>query len=321
MIIPDTWQFQGVTFGFFPVQTSMKTTHISLPLLASLMVPFTSLTAQTTKDGTRLEWRNDLTVIPNTISVNKVEYPAHTISIFEAEAGTAIDLWKADYTPISTGFTGKPLRATNVRLPQLSEQPIVVIAEASTEKKAGLSKLTLAFMANDSTPLADNGQQTGVVRDLAVKLNKAVVQAQIDRYQKDLDKVSEKHGSSQADVTKAQSKVTKTNSDLEKVKSKRSRIEQNNAKLHGEIAGLEKKFALSNDPKDLKKLTKARGNLAKNESDQAKLMTQEAKLQGTANKHQSTVESHTAKAGDHAESKEDLMKIVSELKRKQDQIR
>lgn len=299
----------------------MKPTHSIAIGAFALLAPLLTIQAQTTKDGTRLEWRNELTVVPNTIKVNKVEHPGHTISIFEADASTALDLWKADYTPISTGITGKPLRALNVRLPEVSEQPIVVFAAASTEKKAGLAKLTLAFMENDSTPLADNGAQAAAARELAVRLNKAVVQRQIDRYQKELDKVSEKHGGSQADVAKAQSKVTKANNALEKAKAKRAKIEQNNARLHGEIAGLERKFALSNDPKDLKKLTKVRSKLAKNESGQAKLMAQEAKLQGTANKHQSSAQSHSSKADSHAESKEGLTRIVSELKRKQDNIR
>lgn len=294
---------------------------INPALGALLLLAPLSIHAQTTQDGTQLEWRREITVVPTTMSVNKVDMPAHQISVFEADASTAIDLWKADYTPISSGISGKPLRATNVRLPQLAEEPIVVVAEASTEKKAGLAKLTLAFLANDSTPLPDNGQQAAVMRELAVRLNKALVQTQIDRYQKQLDKMSEKVGNIQADVAKTRGKVTKTNSELEKVKSKRSKVERENAQLHGEITGLEKKFALSNDAKDLKKLTKVRSKLAKNESAQAKLMVQEAKLQGTLNKHQSTLDSQTAKAGVQTESKDDLIKIVAELKRKRDNIR
>ena len=58
-----------------------------------------------------------------------------------------------------------------------------------------------------------------------------------------------------------------------------SKLQANNAKVHGEITGLEKKFAITNDPKDLQKLTKARQKLTKGESDLAKAMKSESKAQ------------------------------------------
>lgn len=259
--------------------------------------------------------------MPGTITVNKVEYPAHTITVFETDASTALDLLKVDYTPIAASIGGKPMKVSGARLTQISEEPVEVIVEASTEKKANLARLTMAFMANDTVSLEDNGEQEKLMHGLAVRLNKAVVQAQIDRYQKDLDKAADKLGGTEEDVTKAQKNLGKANSDLQKTKAKRGKVEADNAKVHGNISGLEKKFALSNDPKDLQKLTKARQKLAKNETSQAKLMQQEAKIQGNINKHQGTLDSHSKKAEGQAESKEDLLKIIAELKRKQDNIR
>lgn len=296
----------------------------TLPLLTTISLLSCSMMVNaqsSTKDGTSLEWRHELKVVQGTITVNKVEYPAHTITLFEADANKALELWKADHTPISASIGSRPLKASGARIPQLAEDPIVVLAEASTEKKAGLAKLTLAFLRNDSTSLEDNGEQEKLMHALAVRLNKAVVQGQIDRYQRDLDKTSDKLGSTEDDVAKARKNLTKANSDLEKVKAKRGKIEADNAKVHGNISGLERKFALSNDPKDLQKLTKARQKLAKNEGTQAKLMQQEAKVQGNINKHQGTLDAHSKKAAGQAESKEDLQRIIAELKRKQDSIR
>lgn len=289
-----------------------------LPLLANVFF-HTSVHAQTTKDGTRLAWDQRIAVTQGTITVDKKEHPAHTITVFEADAGTAIDLWRKELTPVSAAITNKPLRATGVRLPQLSEEPLIVLADGTTEKKAGVARLSLAFLVNDSTPLEADAEK--YMHDLAVRLNKAVVQGQIDRYQKDLDKTGDKLASSAKDKAKAESNVAKASRDLEKLKSKRGKIQADNAKIHGNITGLEKKFALTNDPKDLQRLTKARSSLAKNEGSLAKLMQQEAKVQGNLNKHQSTLEKHSSKAGDHQESKEDLQRIISELKRKQDHIR
>lgn len=289
-------------------------------LVAALLMHLTGQ-AQTTKDGTQLQWKHQLQVVPGTITVSKASYPAQTISVFETDERGLLELWRAEYAPISAGISGKPLKATAVQIPQLAEAPLTVYADASTDKKAKLTKLTLAFMLNDTTVLEDNGEQATLMRELAVRLNRSVVQGQIDRYQKELDKVGDKLGSAQSDVAKSQGKLTKSNSELEKLKGRRAKLERDNARVHGDVAGLEKKFALSNDPKDLQRLTKARQKLAKNESDMAKLMQQEAKVQGNINKQQSTLESQTKKAGTQAESKEDLQRIVAELKRKLDNIR
>lgn len=290
-------------------------------LMAHALLGSIGLHAQTTKDGTALAWNHELVVVPGTITVNEVAHPAHTISVFETDEKTLLDLWKTDYTPIAAAVTSRPWKATDVRLPQLAEAPLLVYAETSTDKKAKLVKLTLAFMQNDSTPLADNGEQEKVMRDLAVRLNKAVVQSQIDRYQADLDKVADKLGDSQSDVAKAQKNAGKAGDDLEKAKAKRAKLERESARLQGDIAGLEKRFGMSNDPKDLKKLTKAREQLARNEREQAKLMKQESKAQGAINKHQGSLEKHDERASEHAESKEDLQRIIAELKRKLDSIR
>lgn len=290
-------------------------------LFATAILSTTRVHAQTTKDGTQLHWKHQLQVVSGTITVEKTSYPGHSISVFETDEKGLLDLWRAEYSPISASISSKPLKASGVQIPQLAEGPITVYAIANADKKARLTKLTLAFMLNDTTVLEDNGQQAALMRDLAVRLNRSVVQAQIDRYQKELDKVGDKLGSAQSDVAKSESKLTKSNSELEKLKSRRAKLERDNARVHGDVAGLEKKFALSNDPKDLQRLTKARQKLAKNESDMAKLMQQEAKLQGNINKQQGTLESQAKKADTQTESKEDLMRIVSELKRKLDNIR
>lgn len=300
----------------------MKQTTISLLTVPAFLFASGVCMAQaSTKDGTALAWNQDLAVVQGTISVNKVDFPAHTITVFETDASTALELLKTDYTPIAASIGGKPMKVSGARLTQISEEPVSVFVEATTEKKANLARLTLAFMASDTESLKDNGEQEKLMHGLAVRLNKAVVQTQIDRYQKDLDKASDKLGGTEGDVAKAQKNLTKASGDLQKTKAKRGKIEADNAKVHGNISGLERKFALSNDPKDLQKLTKTRQKLAKNETSQAKLMQQEAKTQATINKHQGTLDSSSKQAEGQAESKEDLLRIIAELKRKQDNIR
>ncbi len=302
--------------------STMKQTAISLLSIPAFLFPSMDGHAQTTtKDGTSLVWDHELAVVKDSLSANGTKYPAHTITVFEADANAALELLKLDYTPIATSIGGKPMKVSGARLTQISEAPVTVLIEANTQKKADLTRLTVAFMSNDSTPLADNGEQESLLQGLAVRLNKAVVQGQIDRYQKELDKTTEKLGSAQDDVAKAQKNLSKSNANLESAKSKRAKLERESANLQGDISGLERKFALSNDPKDLQKLTKAREKLARTERSQAKLMQQEAKAQGSINKQQDAADKYDSKAGERSESKEELQRVIAELKRKQDSIR
>ena len=83
----------------------------------------------------------------------------------------------------------------------------------------------------------------------------------------------------------------------------------------------EKKFALSNDPKDLKRLTTARQRLSKIEQAIAKEMNREAKAQGMVNKLQGSLTGTEGAMQERSESKEEVQRIIRELKRKQEQIR
>jgi hypothetical protein len=300
----------------------MKTASL-VPIAALCMLAATGAQAQTTRDGTALTWNREIAVVDNSITVGSLAFPAHSITVFESDAGTVLDLWKNEYRPIASTITGsKILKAVNAHIAQLSDEPVLVLAEAVTEKKAGSARLTIAFLANDSTGLAnEDGRQQRYLRDLAVKFNKAIVQAQIDRYQADLDKAQGKLSGTQDKKAKAQGNVAKANKSLDKTKSKRAKLQRDNAAIHGKISGLEKKFALSNDPKDLKRLTKERQSLAKNERNMAKLLQQESKAQSDLSKHQSAVDKAAGTEQGQLESKEELMRIISELKRKQDAIR
>lgn len=282
----------------------------------------TLLSAQTgkTREGYSLQWDRTIAVVRDTLQNGAFKLPAWTIAVHEAEANDVMGWWMADMQAVSTAVTkGKPAKAMGLRLPQLPDAAMAAAA-VNAEKKADLVKLTVAFAANDSTATAGTEGQEEYMRALAVKYNRAVVAAQIEAYEKQLGKAGDKLTDTKGDVTKSQSRITKSNSQLEKIKTKRGKIQRDNAKLSGDIAGHEKKFALSNDPKDLQKLTKAREKLAKGESALAKLMQQEAKVQADIAKEQGRLETRTNKAEESSAAKEDLQRLLEALRRKHDNI-
>lgn len=296
----------------------MRTT---LLLSSALLLSLTGA-AQTTKEGHALLWSNTITVVPDTLINGKYKLPAHTITVFESDGGAAFDMWRAEYKPMSQEITGsKPAKAIGVTQPSVAPSPLMLLVNTSTDKKGGLGRLTIAFAKNDSTPIDDQAIAEKAMRDMAVKYNKAVVQAQITAKEKSLDKATGKQESAQADAAKLDKKSAKANSDLKKIKSKQGKIQANNAKLSGEIAGLEKKFQMTNDPKDLSKLAKLRSKLTDGESNLAKLMSNEAKMQGNLNKIEGDKPDAAKQEALRTQTREEIQKEVEQLKRKQNDIR
>lgn len=290
--------------------------------LAGALLFGTNTHAQTTKEGIALLWSNTITVVPDTLVNGKHKLPAHTITLFESDGSAALDMWRAEYKAISQGITGsKPAIASGVTQPAVAATPLTVLANAITDKKAGIGRLMVAFGVNDSTPIAEQMAAATLMRDLAVKWNKAVVQAQITAKEKSLDKATGKQESAQADAAKLDKKSVKANNDLKKIKAKQGKIQAGNAKLGGEIAGLEKKFQLTNDPKDLAKLAKLRSKLTSGEADLAKLMSSEAKLQGNLNKIEGNKPDAAKEEALRTQTREAVEKEVEQLKRKLNDIR
>jgi hypothetical protein len=296
---------------------------LSIASLILAAAPFLDIHAQAkTKEGFATTWDHPITVVPDSLTNGKHKLPAYTIAVFETDANDVLDQWKADMKALSMEVTGsKPAKASGVMLTSVSEAPTNMLVTTTTEKKADMVRMTVAFVLTDSTAAPADPRQESYLRSLGVKYNKAVVQTQIDSYQKMLDKAGDKLTSAQGDEAKTQQNLSKANSNLEKLKAKRAKVMAANAEISGDIAGLEKKFALTNDPKDLQKLTKSREKLAKGESSVAKLMQSEAKMQGTVNKYQQQLPDRAADQQEITQSKEELTNTLNALKRKQDSIR
>lgn len=296
--------------------------RISIPALA-LALSGSSLHAQEkTKEGFLLGWDNTITVVPDTLVNGMHKLPAYTVTVFESDGGAAMDLWKVAMKPRCREVTGsKPVKAVGAALTLVSASPVLVLAESSTDKKAGIGKLKLAFAENDSTPVANSEGARAQAHAMALELNKARVQGQIDVYTKLLGKAADKAEGAQAEVAKNDKALSKANAQLAKAKKEVSKAQASNAKLHGDITGLEKKFAVTNDPKDLQKLTKARSKLAKGESSLAKAMKSESKAQDAVNKYQGKAPDRAQAHAERAETKQELEAIKAKLERKLDAIR
>ena len=293
-------------------------TYRSTLLISALLIT-APLVAQ---KGISLEWNKTITAIPDSITNGTHRLGAFTVQVYEIDADDLMTMWSNDFKAISQKVeTGKPAKALGAVFTAVNAGPILVLAQTATEKKAGLSKLTIAFAQTDSTPLVDCSACKQAATDLAVKYNKAVVQGQVSAQEAIVAKATGKLADANDDEAKQSGKVTQANTDLQKLKAKMGKIQKDNAKVQGDIAGLEARLQVRTTPKDQEKLAKARGKLASGESALAKLMQQEAKLQGNLNKYQDNLKGTAADQEERTGTKEEEQAKLDALKRKMDNIR
>ena len=298
----------------------MKFMH-TLPALVFVLASSATLQAQTAlKDGTSLQWDKQINVGADSLRNDSVTVPAFSVPVYEAGASQVADLLKKAIPGASFKKQGDLLKAAGASFASTGS-PMDVLAKVVQDKKAGVSNLSLAFLQpGTSNPVQSTAMQAAV-RELGVGLNKSVVQAQVDEWKKKLGKADSKTASATKDQDKAQGKLNKAQAQLEKTAKEKSKLQNEHAILQKEIDLENQKWTLSQDPKDLKRLTKARAKIQKNEAKMAKEMDTEAKTQKDLTKSsESLPEAQKAKEA-KAAAQAEVQRTVDALQRKLESIR
>ncbi len=298
----------------------MKFMH-ALPAIALVLAGSTALRAQTAlKDGTLLQWDKQINVGADSLRNDSVNVPALNVPVYEASASQVVDLLKKAIPGAAFKKQGDVLKAAGASF-AATGSPMDVLAKVVQDKKAGVSNLSLAFLQpGTSNPVQSTALQAAV-RELGVGLNKSVVQAQVDEWKKKLGKADSKTESATKDQDKAQGKLNKAQAQLEKTAKEKSKLQNEHAILQKEIDLENQKWTLSQDPKDLKRLTKARAKIQKNEAKMAKVMDTEAKTQKDLTKSsESLPEAQKAKEA-KAAAQAEVQRTVDALQRKLESIR
>ena len=301
--------------------------HFRRPAVLGLSIVFlclmTSVPAQDrTESGYTLNWTGELRVEPGTISNGKWSLAGHSIPVYEADGKDALDLWKKEYKPYGADFSGsKPTKALHVLVPALSSAPILVLAHATDGAKRGPARLTLAFCANDSTPLETTGDVEQVMHELAVRLNRAVIQPQVDEQQKVVDRYADKLAGAQKDQAQAERKAANANDDLEDAKRDKSKVGDKQAEQQQEVVKLQKRYNKSGDADDLRRLTKAQAELADLQERMSRELKDEQRAQKDANKRQDDVPDAEKDQIEYQKAKEKAISELEALKRKLEAVR
>ena len=265
----------------------MKLQQFALFTLLSLNPGFRAMSQQKSSDGHALEWKHTLEEQPAQLSVNKHMLSGWSFPVYECSRGEAMQLWKKHMAAQgATVKSNEPMRATGGSITSLAPPPPVTFATAAKDKKTGTTRVTVVFALNDSTAAPENPTMINAVHEMAVQVNRAVVQAQIADQEKRVKKTAGQLEDAQKDEAKASERANDTGRDLEDVKQNQSKLSHKQADLQKEINKWQTRYNTTQDPKDLKKLTKAQEKLASVDGDLAKEMRSESKVQEQLNKHQ-----------------------------------
>lgn len=291
-------------------------------LLLSLSAAFalSAFAQNKTKEGYSLSWDRTITTGTDSIAYGSIQVPATTVPVYEARPSDLSGLLKTALPMATFKEAGEVMTANTVTLPNITG-PVDLVATTKEDKKGGFTTLAFGMMQNGVPLAVDQSTQQNVVRDLGVKLNKAVVQKQLDTWQGKLEKAGKQQAGAEADKDKANAKVSKANAELEKTVAKRSSLQREIANNQADIARQDVRWQTSQNPKDLKKLTKLREQLAKNEKKLADTMADETKQTKTANKRQDELPGAMKDHDKVAEGKAEVQRTVDALKAKLDNIR
>lgn len=294
-----------------------------LPAALSSTLLFTTLVLaqEKTESGYLLNWTNRIQVERDSLVNGKYKLPAYTFAVFESDAGIAVGEWVAAYESKGGKVTGSnPYKGTGVAVEGLSG-PAIVMTTVVRNKKDGTALVLVALAANDSTPVADWEAGEKAAYGLAVRMNKGVVQKQIDEQQKLLDGLTKDLASAQKDEAKANSKSADAAADLEKAKKEKAKLADKQAKLQSEQVKQQQKYNRTNDAKDLNKLTKVQQDLAKVQKDMSKQLKKEADAQKTVNNKQGDIPDAQKDQQKLQTRKDKAVSDLEALKRKKEAVK
>ncbi|MCB0778637.1 MAG: hypothetical protein KDB87_14040 [Flavobacteriales bacterium] len=270
--------------------------------------------------GFSTSWTHDLKPVRDSLQVDTVTLPAQLIVVHEADDGEVYDLWKLHLKEraASVDRGGDDLLAGQAKLDELG--PVELRGRTNWDKKRVATDVRLVVVDTQGAPVAADRAGT-LAHDLAVALNKAVVNAQIAEVQKDLDKVNDDLEKARKEHGKAVDNEDDLQGDLQKLQDKAEDNLKDAEKVRKEIASMQRKYDLNKDPKTLEKIAKKQKELAKLESRQIDLMEDQQKTSKKIDKAGDDAPDALEDIGDLQAKKEAIDAVMESLKVKLASIR
>ena len=298
---------------------TLRTALLPALLLAALHQPATAQRGTFTAHET---WTGTIAVQQDEMRTRQGEFPAWSFTVHESTARNALDLWRSEARGRASRVGGsRPLVARNANLPGPLSMPLDVWVMADDDRATGDATLTFALFANDEAlPHGREGVE-GSLRELAVLLNRAVVQQQIDELRARKKATRGKIESAASDEGKLGRQIAKADRRMEKIKRDQSRVQRHSADLKRRLARQEARLGRNPRRGDLRRVSSTRRDLARTERRLARLKRDEARTLADINKLRSTVPEKQQEQQQQRDVLSDKARLLEALQRKMADIR
>ena len=259
-------------------------------LLLAGLLSFRAEAQHTSPEGFRLSWNNAISVERDTLLIAGANLPSWSITVHETSAKAALDLWRIDVSPNALRVrASRPMVATGVKLGSAFTAPVDVHAVSTHDRLSSDATLTLVFIS-----LGHDERLEGIMRDLSVRLNRALVQEQIDAITKDKSDSGRDLEREQKNEAKLGKRLDKANWNLETTLRQKSRTQQAVANRQGDLNRQERRVAGAASPRQLKRLTRSRRSLTGDQRQLSRQMRDVARTQREINKLTRDLQNSTA---------------------------
>ena len=234
-------------------------------------------------------WEEKLYVDTGFVSFNGVLNYAYTISVFELDkTGFLANLWKKEIKEKGGKIkTSKGVAsADKVSFPEIHAEYLDVLAMFEVDKDNDIVKMSVAFMKNKEAIGPESDQEAHlkamkVMYDLAVRMNRAVVNEQVVGQEKELAKLEKDLENLKKENKKLHESIEKNKKNLTKAGKDQNNVENDLKKSRKELTDYEKELGASANDKQLKELSKMRNNLERMEKKIGNLINDQKKYENT----------------------------------------
>ena len=295
-----------------------------IPFTLLISAPFARVQAQDPASSSDPTARTPpaLTVVPDTLTHDGVDFPAHTITVHCMTANELFQLWRSDMKSRSRDVSGrKPTIAQGVVLDRISSTPVTVLGMTKGDRRSYIAQLTVAYAENDSTPLPSTEAQRDHVYDLAVKYNREVVERLIRDTKEELEKAKRKSEKAGSNEQRTRERLEKAKGKLEQTRVKRERAQVEKNSMDDEVARLQARYSGSGSERDRKRLQRARNRLEKRNSTLLKYMEREARYQADVNEYSTELPAEETESQARSKDVRELEEQIRDLIATREMIR
>lgn len=212
-----------------------------------------------------IQWNKELEVKTGEVLFDDRSYYAYTIEIYDTDDRFVEKLWKDQLKNISDKV--KRNIAYGAFL-SIHDEPLDMHVLIVENKKGNFVSKSAAFLDN-GTPINPEDYPEAhqkakeMMHDMAVQMNKAVVQEQTEEATKELEKMQKDLEKLRKDHVKLHETIVKNQRDLEKGQKDEKELEKDIRTEEKDIERLEEKAGEERSLDELKKLEKMHRNLAR----------------------------------------------------------